>query len=115
MEQNTISQDMQGKIDHEVKKLIDEGYRKAAEILKKNKKKLDEIAAELVKKKRSKVRSLNSLWVDQKETNLMYGSKECPYLALCSRETTITPDKRTAATKGAYASYWGRRYYIEKV
>ena len=24
---------------------------------------------------------------------------ECPYLALCSRETTITPDKRTAATK----------------
>lgn len=50
MEQNTISQDMQGKIDHEVKKLIDEGYRKAAEILKKNKKKLDEIAAELVKK-----------------------------------------------------------------
>lgn len=50
MEQNTISQDMQGKIDHEVKKLIDEGYRKAAEILKKNKKKLDVIAAELVKK-----------------------------------------------------------------
>lgn len=50
MEQNTISQDMQGKIDHEVKKLIDEGYRKAQEILKKNKKKLDEVAAELVKK-----------------------------------------------------------------
>lgn len=50
MEQNTISQDMQGKIDHEVKKLIDEGYRKAQEILKKNKKKLDLIAAELVKK-----------------------------------------------------------------
>ncbi|MDP1722242.1 MAG: ATP-dependent zinc metalloprotease FtsH [Candidatus Gottesmanbacteria bacterium] len=50
MEQNTISQDMQGKIDTEVKKLIDEGYKKAAEILKKNKKKLDIIAAELVKK-----------------------------------------------------------------
>ncbi len=50
MEQNTISQEMQGKIDSEVKKLIDEGYRKAAEILKKHKKKLDIIAAELVKK-----------------------------------------------------------------
>ena len=50
MEQNTISQDMQGKIDSEVKKLIDEGQRKAAEILKKHKKKLDEVAAELVKK-----------------------------------------------------------------
>ena len=33
-----------------VKKLLDEGYRKAAEILKKHKKKLDIIAAELVKK-----------------------------------------------------------------
>ncbi len=50
MEQNTISQEMQGAIDREVKKLIDEGQRKAAEILKKNKKKLDLIAAELVKK-----------------------------------------------------------------
>lgn len=50
MEQNTISQEMQGKIDTEVKKLIDEGHRKAAEILKKHKKKLDEVAAELVKK-----------------------------------------------------------------
>lgn len=24
-------------------------------------------------------------------------AEQCPYLALCSRETTITPDKRTAA------------------
>jgi len=50
MEQNQISQEMQGAIDREVKKLLDEGYRKAAEILKKHKKKLDLIAAELVKK-----------------------------------------------------------------
>lgn len=50
MEQNTISQEMQGTIDREVKKLIDEGYRKAAELLKKYRKKLDIIAAELIKK-----------------------------------------------------------------
>jgi len=50
MEQNTISQDMQSAIDREVKKFLEEGYKKAAEILKKNKKKLDEVAAELVKK-----------------------------------------------------------------
>ncbi len=50
MEQNTISQEMQGVIDREVKRFIDEGYKRAQEILKKHKKKLDEIAAELVKK-----------------------------------------------------------------
>ena len=50
MEQNTVSQDMQGKIDVEVKKLLDEGYRKAAELLKKYKKKLDLVAEELIKK-----------------------------------------------------------------
>lgn len=49
-EQQNISPDMQGKIDTEVKKLLDEGYRKAAELLKKNRKKMDLIAAELVKK-----------------------------------------------------------------
>ena len=41
---------MQGSIDREVKKLIDDGYKKAAEILKKHRKQLDIIAAELVKK-----------------------------------------------------------------
>jgi len=50
MEQNIISQDMQGKIDVEVKKLLDEGYRVAAGLLKKYKKKLDEVAEALIKK-----------------------------------------------------------------
>ena len=50
MEQSQISQEMQGVIDREVKKFLDEGYRKAAEFLKKHKKQLDKIAAELVKK-----------------------------------------------------------------
>ena len=60
---------MQGSIDREVKKLIDDGYKKAAEILKKNKKKLDEIAAELVKKE-----TLESEEFEQ----LMGGSKKRP-------------------------------------
>lgn len=50
LEQNQISQEMQGSIDREVKKLVDEGYRKASELLKKHKKKLDEIAEALIKK-----------------------------------------------------------------
>ena len=50
MEQNTVSQDMQSAIDREVKKFLEEGYKKAAEILKKNRKKLDDVAEALVKK-----------------------------------------------------------------
>lgn len=50
MQETQISPDMAANIDREVKKLIDEGYRKAAELLKKHKKKLDQVAAELVKK-----------------------------------------------------------------
>ena len=40
MEQNPVSQEMQGAIDREIKKFLDEGYKKAVEILKKHKKQL---------------------------------------------------------------------------
>jgi cell division protease FtsH len=50
VEQNPISQEMQGVIDREVKKFLDEGYKKALEILKKHKKQLDTIAETLIKK-----------------------------------------------------------------
>ena len=50
MEQNQVSQDMQGAIDREVKKFLDEGYKRAEETLRKHKKQLDKVAAELVKK-----------------------------------------------------------------
>jgi cell division protease FtsH len=49
-EPSKVSPEMAGKIDKEVKKIVDESYEKAVEILKKNKKKLDLIAMELVKK-----------------------------------------------------------------
>ncbi len=49
-EQNQISPEMMGAIDREVKKFLDTGYKKAQEILKKHKNKLDSIAAELVRK-----------------------------------------------------------------
>jgi cell division protease FtsH len=49
-EAQQISPDMLSKIDVEVQKFVNEGYRKAAEILKKHKKQLDLIAAELIKK-----------------------------------------------------------------
>ncbi len=50
MEQNQISQEMASAIDREVKKFLDEGYRKAAEIIKKYRKKLDAVAEALIKK-----------------------------------------------------------------
>ena len=45
-----ISPDMMAKIDTEVKKILDTGYKTALETLKKTKTKLDKVAAELVKK-----------------------------------------------------------------
>jgi cell division protease FtsH len=50
IEQQQISPEMQSAIDREVKRLLDEGYSRAVEILKKYRKKLDIIANELVKK-----------------------------------------------------------------
>jgi cell division protease FtsH len=50
MEQNPISQEMQGAIDREVKKLLDTAYAKAVSVLKKYRKNLDLVAMELVKK-----------------------------------------------------------------
>ncbi len=44
-----ISQDMQNKIDQEVKKIMDEGYKKAQAILKKYRKKMDLVVNELMK------------------------------------------------------------------
>ncbi len=50
MEQNTVSQEMQAAIDREVKKLLNVGYKRAVELLRKYRKKLDLVAAELVKR-----------------------------------------------------------------
>ncbi|MBI2587565.1 AAA family ATPase [Candidatus Amesbacteria bacterium] len=47
-EQTQISQDMQAKIDLEVKRLVDNGYAEAVKILKKFRKKLDEVSAKLL-------------------------------------------------------------------
>jgi cell division protease FtsH len=47
-EQAPISQEMQGKIDGEIKKLVDEGYETAVKALKKYKKKLDEVSMRLL-------------------------------------------------------------------
>lgn len=49
-ESNDLSQEMQGKVDAQVKKIIDNAYSSAAIILKKLRKKLDLLAAELLKK-----------------------------------------------------------------
>ncbi|OGG03090.1 cell division protein FtsH [Candidatus Gottesmanbacteria bacterium RBG_16_37_8] len=50
MIETKVSPDMQGKIDSEVKKILDTGYKQASTILKKMRAKLDIIANELVKK-----------------------------------------------------------------
>ena len=61
MEQNQVSQDMQGAIDREVKKFLDEGYKRAEETLRKHKKQLDKVAAELVKKETIESEEFESL------------------------------------------------------
>lgn len=50
MEQHQISPEMLSQVDREIKKFIDEGYKKALAIVKKYRKQLDLVAAELVKK-----------------------------------------------------------------
>ncbi len=49
-EQNTLSQNMMTKIDTEVKKILDNAYEKAVNILKEKKDLLDKVADELLKK-----------------------------------------------------------------
>lgn len=49
MEQTQISPDMQNKIDTEVRKIIDGGYKKAQVILKKYRKKMDKVVNRLMK------------------------------------------------------------------
>ncbi|HWS48943.1 MAG TPA: ATP-dependent zinc metalloprotease FtsH [Candidatus Methanoperedens sp.] len=50
MEPSKISDAMQGKVDDEIKKLVDTALKRAMELLKKNRKKLDELAKLLVEK-----------------------------------------------------------------
>ena len=49
-EQSELSPDMRAKVDSQVKKIIDEAYKKSSEVLKKLRKKLDLLAVELLKK-----------------------------------------------------------------
>jgi len=50
MNEPQISQEMQSKIDREIKRILDEGYKKAAAVLKKYKTSLDKVAEALLKK-----------------------------------------------------------------
>jgi cell division protease FtsH len=50
MEEKSISENLQAKVDAEVKKIMDKGYSEAQAILKKNKVKLDKVAKELLVK-----------------------------------------------------------------
>jgi len=49
-QENPISQEMMGKIDNEVKKIITEAYQKAADIIKEKRDVMDKVTAELMKK-----------------------------------------------------------------
>jgi cell division protease FtsH len=49
-EQSTVSEDMAAKIDAQVKKITDQGYKEAVEILSKLRTKLDKLAEELLQK-----------------------------------------------------------------
>ena len=49
-DQARLSPEMAAKVDREIKKIVDECYQKSVEILKKNKKKLDEVSVRLIDK-----------------------------------------------------------------
>lgn len=65
-EQNSISQEMLGKIDEETKRILDHAYKLAVDILKKNRKALDRVALALVKKES----------LDQDEFEKIVGTKK---------------------------------------
>ena len=50
IEPTQLSPDMQGAVDREIKRIVDECFQKALEIIKKNRKKLDKVAEALLKK-----------------------------------------------------------------
>ena len=58
---------MQSLIDREIKKLIDVGSAKATELLTKNRKKLDEVAAALIKKETLEGEEFEALMAERKE------------------------------------------------
>lgn len=76
MEQNTVSQEMLGKIDGEVKKIISEAYEKAVKTLKENRKYLDQVANELLKKES----------LDQDEFEKIVGKKKKMDLLISPRQ-----------------------------
>ena len=61
-----LSPEMQAKVDKEIKRIVDEGYKKALEILKKNKKRLDLIAQKLFEQET----------IDRKEFEKLIGKKK---------------------------------------
>lgn len=64
-EQNTVSQEMLGKIDKEVKKILEEAYEKAVKIIKENKEAIDKVATALIDKEN----------LDQDEFEKLVGKK----------------------------------------
>ncbi len=61
-----LSPQMQAKVDQEIKRIIDEGYKKALEVIKKNRKKLDLVAKKLLEQET----------VDEEEFEKLIGKKK---------------------------------------
>ncbi|MCJ7792404.1 MAG: ATP-dependent zinc metalloprotease FtsH [Candidatus Marinimicrobia bacterium] len=61
-----LSPEMQAKVDKEIKRIVDEGYKKALEVLKKSKKRLDVIAQKLLEQET----------IDEKEFEKLMGKKK---------------------------------------
>jgi len=74
-EQNTISQEMLGKIDVEIKKIIIEAYEQAVKTLKENRKSLDKIANELIKKESLDQDEFEKIVGKKKKTDLLINPK----------------------------------------
>lgn len=84
-EQNNMSEEMMAKVDHEIKKILDEAYETAKRIITKNKKALDSVAEGLVEQEN----------MDQDEFEKIVGKKEkeAKKDSKSDRKTTKKSDK----------------------
>lgn len=79
-DQNSLSEVMQSKIDAEIKKILDEGYRVATQILTKNRSKVDKVAKKLLEKETVEGDEFEKIVGKKKYTNGQITTSPSPVL-----------------------------------
>lgn len=80
---NSISQEMQSKIDHEIQKILQQAYEKAVQLIKKHRKELDAVAEALLKKEN----------MDKDEFEKIVGSKKKEHVLSGGNKKSVKSSK----------------------